>query len=252
MINKGCFGGDESDIRGTFCRTRLAHIITSFIVLVFIATIYFTIDCSTTNTTRQCVQPIILCSVFGVFVLGIFCILIRWRCCWKEAPVAHDQQEQVRPYGEITPKKLSIGKYESQRVIFNPMAHHTVQEKNEMVADMAIITPLENANILLSNPIMEKERSRSSSKDAVSPITSNQSTKSSRRNSVEIANTLASNPMMERERSRSSSKHSVSPITSKQSKQSSRRDSVSSTGSAKSPKLPNDSGFTVDNPMGRV
>jgi hypothetical protein len=113
-------------------------------------------------------------------------LIIRWKWCWKEVPVL---EQEPRSYGEITPKKITIGKHESQRVAFNPMIQHEPLKKNEIVADMAITIPpfgakLETANTLLSNPILESDRPRSSSKDSSS---SKKMSKTSKKSSKHVS-----------------------------------------------------------------
>jgi hypothetical protein len=215
MINRNCFGGEEEDVRDTFCKTRLAHFIAMLIIIAFIVTIYFTADCYIYNPSRNCAQTTVLTILFGILVFGLFTILIRWK--WYFKPTV--QEEEPRSYGEITPKKTTIGKHESQRMAFNPMIQHTMPEKKEIITDMAIITPfganLETANTLLSNPMLETERSKSSSKDSSSPLSKKMS-----------------------KTSKKSSKHVSSP--------------KSHSSSARSPKLPSDSDFTIQNPMDAV
>lgn len=180
MINRSCFGGEEEDVRDTFCRTRLAQFVAMLLIIAFIVTIYFTADCYIYNPSRNCAQTTVLSILFGILVFGLLAILIRWKWYFKSTA----QQEESRSYGEITPKKTIIGKHESQRMAFNPMIQHTMSEKKEIVPDMAIITPLETANILLSNPILETERSRSSSKDSSS---SKKMSKTSRKSSKHLS-----------------------------------------------------------------
>jgi len=213
MINRSCFGGEEAELRDTFYRTRLVQVIILVCILAFVVVFYFMVDCYMNNSSRQCIQNTFLSVLFGVMMFGICCILIRWMCCWKEAPV---EQEETRPYGEITPKKASIGRHESQRVSFNPVIQHTPDQEFQNSNPMTLVKPLETASDLLVNPLSsERSRSRSSSKDSSSSKKMSKTSKKSSRH-------LSSSP--------SSPK---SP-------------------SAKSPKLSNDSEFTVENPMDRV
>jgi hypothetical protein len=209
MINQSCFGGEEAELRDTFYRIRLVQFITALLLLAFLVTTYFTVDCYIYNLSHQCIGSTFLTVLFGVIVFGICGLLIRWKWYWKETPV---QEEESRTYGEITPKMSSIGRHESQRVSFNPVIHNTQQDQVLQNSNpMTLVKPLEIASSLLSNPLSEHSRSRSSSKDSSS--------------SKKMSKT-----------SKKSSKHILSPKSP----------------SAISPKLPNDSEFTIQNPMDRV
>jgi hypothetical protein len=106
MINRNCLGGEEADLRDTFFRIRFVQVVIALFIIAFIVLLYFLIDCYITSTVRQCIGTTIILLLFGFVLFCMVVLIIRWKWCWKEI---HVQEEEPRSYGEITPKKITIG-----------------------------------------------------------------------------------------------------------------------------------------------
>jgi hypothetical protein len=149
---RSCIGEEEDEVRENICSSRFLQCIIVAFYIIYFGLVYYTIDCYSNALAKSCTSITVSMGIIGFFLLCFSVYILFW----------------------------IFYNYNKNPVL--PI-HNAVSPPKPILLDVPVDT-----SSMISNPILSKERTRSSSKDSSSsPKLSKKSSKSSRHSSPSLS-----------------------------------------------------------------